>query len=195
MQVSASFSKCRSYQTKIHFLLKQNRKYFILLNTFIKKNTVLLAHIRISMYIYTCIQTNIFIDVYMYIFRLLFILQCVITCVDWHILEACFQRPTSHYKVLHRRSRVCMLLFTCQNGEECLTQILRHTNRIDAEHLKLPKPEYMKPSEHEGERGTFLAGSDAGFRHRAGPSIGEVRLDHASLSAIPLCVFLYLLQR
>lgn len=53
----------------------------------------------------------------------------------------------------------------------------------------------MKLSEHEGERGTFLAGSDAGFRDGAGPPVGELRLDHASLAAIPLCVFLYLLQR
>lgn len=30
---------------------------------------------------------------------------------------------------LHRR------LFTCQNGEECLTQIPRPSNRIDAEHF------------------------------------------------------------
>lgn len=37
-----------------------------------------------------------------------------------------FQRPTS---ALHRR------LFTCQNGEECLTQILLRSNRIDAEHF------------------------------------------------------------
>lgn len=80
-------------------------------------------------------------------------------------------------------------------GEECSTQILGHTNRIDAEHLKLPSPEYMKASEHECEHGTFLAGPDAGFRHGAGPPVGEVRLDHAGLSAIPLCIFLYLLQR
>lgn len=55
----------------------------------------------------------------------------------------------------------------------------------------------MKLSQHEGERerGTFLAGSDAGFRDGAGPPVGEVRLDRASLAAIPLCVFLYLLQR
>lgn len=50
-------------------------------------------------------------------------------------------------------------------------------------------------SEHERERGTFLAGSDAGFRHGAGPPVGEVRLDHTGLSAIPLYIFLYLLQR
>lgn len=86
-------------------------------------------------------------------------------------------------------------LFTCQNGEERSTQILRHTNRIDAEHLKLPSPEYMTASERECERRTFLAGSDAGFRHGAGPPVGKVRLDHASLSAIPLCIFLYLLKK
>lgn len=59
----------------------------------------------------------------------------------------------------------------------------------------------MKVSEREHERqreckgGTFLAGSDAGLGHGAGPPVGEVRLDHGGLSAIPLCVFLYLLQR
>lgn len=53
----------------------------------------------------------------------------------------------------------------------------------------------MKLSEHEEERGTFLARSDAGLRDGAGPPVGEVRLDHAGLAAIPLSVFLYLLQR
>lgn len=67
-------------------------------------------------------------------------------------------------------------------------------DRIDAEHLKPPGPERMKASVHGCERGTFLSGSDAGFRLGAGPPVGQVRLHHTGLSAIPLCVFLYLLQ-
>lgn len=94
---------------------------------------------------------------------------------------------------------MCILsVFTCSNGQECLTQILPHTNRIYVWDLKLPNSHnvWMYVIVWECESITFPAGSyAAGVGHGARPSVGKVRFDHARLSAIPLCLLLYLLQR